>query len=330
MNAIVLAGGFGSRLKPLTNDCPKPMLPVANRPMLDFVVSQLSAYGIRDVVFTLGYMPELVKSRALKYKGIRCSFEVEENPLGTAGGVKAAERYLDDLFFVVSGDALSDVNLGLMARRHLDSGAEVTIATTSVSDPTRYGVVVEDEDGFVTSFVEKPSSDIFGTVVSTGIYIINKRVLQQIPRDVPFDFAKNLFPALVEGRKICTYFHDGYWCDIGDKAEYFNANFYMKSGAFYDFVEVESDDCGSTAADTNLIAKSAVTVGTAKNSIIGAHARIASNAVIDECIILPDTTVTGRHFHSIVGVGFEEKIEKLDKNRHLKNKISDKKFVHTV
>lgn len=307
MNAIILAGGFGSRLKPLTDDCPKPMLKVANRPMLDYVVAQLHHYGIDDMVFTLGYMPEKVSDYVNGYKGIKSRFSVESTPLGTAGGVKKAEEYLDDVFFVISGDALSDVNLLDMVSSHFTSGAEVTIASVRVDDPTRYGVLKVDESGRVKGIIEKPNSNAYGNLVSSGIYIVNKSVLSQIPNDVPFDFAKNLFPQLIENGKINAYFHDGYWCDIGDKKTYFNANFYMSEGGFFDFVENDFT-IKSEIACGNMLSEKAVTVGKVRNSIVGSNSKIASCASVDECVILDGVTVRGKHFHSIIGNNFVEKI----------------------
>ncbi len=314
MNAIILAGGFGSRLKPLTDNYPKPMLPIANRPMLDYVVSQLSYYGTRNIVFTLGYMPEIVKNHAERYTGISCSFSTETTPLGTAGGVKKAEDMLDDLFFVISGDALSDVNLGEMARKHLDANNDVTIAAVRASDPTRFGVLKINDSDKIDCLIEKPKTAEYGNLVSSGIYLINKRILSLMPRDVPFDFAKNLFPPLIEAGKVGAYIHEDYWCDIGDKKSYYNANFYMSDGSFYPFVSA-NDHVSSEIKKGNLVSKKAIVVGKVRQSIIGENARIASSADVDGCIILPGATVKGRYRRCIVGENFCESIAAFDRNR---------------
>lgn len=310
MNAIVLAGGFGSRLMPLTKDTPKPMLKIANRPVLDYVVAQLYAYGLSDIVFTLGYLPEKIENFVVSYRGITPKFSVESVPLGTAGGVKKAEDMLDELFVAVSGDALSNIDLGQMTAEHLRSGADVTLAAVKVADPGRYGVVTLAGDGkTVTGFTEKPGYGASGSLVNAGVYVISKRVLGYIPRGINFDFARDLFPQLVEARTLKAYRHDGYWCDIGDKASYYRANFFMREGGFYtpvpSFAEAEMS---SVERGGNLLATGAVTVGGCRGSIVGKGARIVSGADVNECVILDGATVTGKHSRCIIGADFVEEI----------------------
>ena len=158
MNAIVLAGGRGSRLMPLTSDIPKPALPVCGYPILDYVTAQLCYYGVRKIVYAAGYLPDVIRKRAEKYACADCVTVAENKPLGTCGAVKNAEKLLGDCFFVLSGDCLSDINLFEMAAIHKQSGALATIAVKPSDAPFRYGVVKTDNSGRVRSFLEKPQN----------------------------------------------------------------------------------------------------------------------------------------------------------------------------
>ena len=320
MNAIVLAGGFGSRLKPLTDECPKPMLPLANRPMLDYVIAQLYAHGITDITFTLGYKADMVKDFCLGYDEISAHFSTEDIPLGTAGGVKNASRFLDEVFIVVSGDALSNVNLTAMVEKHLSSGNDVTMAVTTVENPSLYGVVSVSEKDEVVTFVEKPATNEFGNLVNTGVYVINKEVLSFVPDGVSFDFARNLFPALLGGRKVGAYLHDGYWCDIGDKKSYFNANFYMRKGGFYPVLK-NASVFPSREYVGSLLGHGATTLGKTENCIIGKNAHVASCAHLKNCIVLDGATVTESCENAVVGAGFVEKVDFSEKIPHATTKF---------
>lgn len=313
MNAIILSGGFGSRLRPLTESMPKPMLPVANRPMLDHVVSQLKAYYINDLIFTLGYRGEQIREFVGGYSELRTRFTVETQPLGTAGAVKSAEKMLSESFIVMSGDALSDVDLDAMIKRHFDSGAAVTMAVTTVEDPSLYGVVRTDELDRVVGFTEKPKNAERRSLINTGIYIIDKSVLALVPENTAFDFSRELFPLLVREGALGIYRHDGYWCDIGDKKSYFDANYkIIRDGTLFEPAERKARDISNEkTSDGNLISSSAIVLGAAKDCIIGANARIASSASIRECVVLDGATVIGEHRRAIIGDGFVEKMDKL-------------------
>lgn len=304
MNSIILAGGFGTRLKPLTDNVPKPALKIANRPVLDYVASQLKFYGITDAVFTLGYKPEIIREICENYDGITARFTLEDKPLGTAGAVKAAESLLDDVFLVMSGDAISDIDLGAMIAAHLSSDNLVTVALTTVPDPRRYGVARLDGDK-IASFVEKPADDRYGRLVNAGVYVADKSVLSLIPKEKQYDFARDLFPKLVGTRKLGAFLHGGYWCDVGDKKSFYEANFYMSDGGFFPFVG--SKTVPSVRRNGCLIGKNAVVTGRARYSIIGEDAVITSGAEIRDCIVLDGVTVSGTHYGEIIGDGFVEK-----------------------
>lgn len=304
MNAIVLAGGFGSRLRPLTDETPKPALKVAGRPTLDYVVSQLRFYGVSDVVFTLGYRAEQIRALCEGYADLRRRYTVERVPLGTAGAVKAAEKSLDDVFLVLSGDCLSNIDLGKMIAKHLASPYSVTISLTSVADPRRYGVATLDGDG-VRGFVEKPSDCRYGRLVSTGVYAVDKSVLNEVESGVATDFARDLFPRLVERGEVGAFVHDGYWCDIGDKRSYYEANFFMADGGFYPFIR--SATVPPVKRDGCLLGRNATVVGSAKNCVVGEGSVVASCAEIRDCVVGDGVIVRGVHYGEIIGNGFVEK-----------------------
>ena len=306
MNAVILAGGFGSRLKPLTDNVPKPMLPIANAPMLDYAVAHLRAEGIADTVLTLGYCPERITSWMEGYRGMRVRYEVERVPLGTAGGVRAVGNMVDDTFIVVSGDALENIDYKAMLLCHERSGKLVTMAVTYVSDPRAFGLVECAPDGSVTAFTEKPAQASGGGIVNCGVYILSRKTLSRIPRGVKYDFSRDLFPALLRAGELNAYFHNGYWSDLGTLPAYFEANFRMRQGGFYPVVynrsRTVSHKIGS--AEPTLAAYSALITGRCVGSIVGEYAAVPSDATVHDCVVLPHVTVHGRHYGEIIGDGY--------------------------
>lgn len=302
MNAVILCGGFGKRLAPLTNDLPKPMLNVANRPMLDYCFAQLNYYGIADVTLTLAYLPKKITDWVQGYKEMVKHYSVEEMPLGTAGGVKNASQHLSDVFVVVSGDGLNNIDLNKMYDKHIRSGADVTMAVTQSDTPWLYGVV-EHQNGYVKEFFEKPQNMSGKRWINTGVYIINKYVLDYVPENTFYDFSKDLFPFVLEKGSIGVYEHHGYWSDIGDFSSYYKANMDMKKGGFYPFAynryyEKDSELYGSS--DISLVSKSASVVGRISGCVIGKNSRIASGAVLNRCVVLDNTIAKGRHSGCII------------------------------
>ncbi len=228
MKAVIMAGGQGSRLRPLTINRPKPMVPLVDRPVMAHIVGLLRRHGFTDVVATLQYMADRVQDYFGDGSsfGIRLHYSVEEVPLGTAGSVKLAQSYLDEPFLVISGDALTDFDLQAILAFHREREAMVTITLTRVANPLEYGVIIVDDDGRVRQFLEKPSwGEVFSDTVNTGLYVLDPSVLEYIEPGEPFDFSKDLFPRLMqEGRPIYGYIADGYWCDIGNIQEYVRAS----------------------------------------------------------------------------------------------------------
>jgi mannose-1-phosphate guanylyltransferase / phosphomannomutase len=229
VKAVVMAGGEGTRLRPLTSNQPKPMVPIVGKPCMEHILELLRSHELNDVIVTLAFMPQTIRSYfgSGETLGMSIEYSVEELPLGTAGSVRLASGALEDTFLVISGDALCDVDLTSLIGFHREKGAAVTIGLKSVDNPLEFGIVVTDEGGRVERFLEKPSwGQVFSDTINTGIYVLEPEVLKHIPVDRPYDFSKELFPLLLEmGRPIYGFVLDGYWQDIGNLDQYRQANF---------------------------------------------------------------------------------------------------------
>ncbi len=229
MKAVVMAGGEGTRLRPLTSNQPKPMVPIVGKPCMEHIIDLLRRHGMDEVVVTLAFMPQAIRTYFGDGEslGVDIDYSVEEQPLGTAGSVRLAHERLDETFLVISGDALCDVDLGSLVEAHRAKGAAVTIGLKSVDNPLEFGIVVTDDDGRVERFLEKPSwGQVFSDTINTGIYVLEPEVLRHVPDDRPYDFSKELFPLLLEmGRPFYGHVLDGYWQDIGNLDQFRQANF---------------------------------------------------------------------------------------------------------
>jgi mannose-1-phosphate guanylyltransferase / phosphomannomutase len=228
MKAVVMAGGEGTRLRPLTSNQPKPMVPIVGKPCMEHIVELLRAHGLEDIVVTVAFLPQAIRGYFGNGEslGVRIGYSVEESPLGTAGSVRNAARQLDETFLVISGDALCDVDLSALIAFHREREAAVTIGLKAVDNPLEFGIVVTDDDGRVERFLEKPSwGQVFSDTINTGIYVLEPEVLRHVPTDRPHDFSKELFPYLLDmGRPIYGFTLDGYWQDIGNLDQYRQAN----------------------------------------------------------------------------------------------------------
>lgn len=233
MIAVIMAGGEGSRLRPLTCDRPKPLVSICNRPILAYILDLLAEHGFQEVFLTLGYRPDPIR-RAFgdRYRTLKLHYVVEEAPLGTAGGVAALRDRLHETFLVISGDALTDIHLGDLLRFHKDAGAVSTLALKRVETPLEYGVVMTDRRGRIRRFLEKPGwGEVFSDTVNTGIYVLEPSVLAGVPSGRMYDFSQHLFPALLQaGAPLYAAVADGYWCDIGETDTYLQANLDLLAG----------------------------------------------------------------------------------------------------
>jgi mannose-1-phosphate guanylyltransferase len=224
MKAVILVGGEGTRLRPLTCNTTKAMVPILNKPFLEHLIQYLKEHSITDIILAMSYLPDRIQSYFGDGAelGVRLTYLTEEQPLGTAGAVKNAESLLGEPFFVLNGDILTSMDLTAMMSRHRVTKPKVSIALTPVDNPTIYGVVETDAKGMVERFVEKPSwEEVTTNMINAGIYILEPEVLSYIPPSTPSMFEHHLFPLLLKkGEPILSYPSDSYWIDIGTPEKY--------------------------------------------------------------------------------------------------------------
>jgi len=224
IKAVMLAGGFGTRIQPLTHSIPKPMLPVVNLPMMEHTLNRLVELGIDEVVILLYYKPDVIKNHFGdgSDRGITIHYVLPDDDYGTAGAVGLGREYLDTTFIIVSGDLVTDFDFKKIFDYHFEKRSKLTITLTSVENPLQFGVVIANEEGKIEKFLEKPSwGEVFSDTINTGIYVIEPEILQYIPVGENFDFAKDLFPLLMkEGIDLMGYNAKGYWRDVGNPDSY--------------------------------------------------------------------------------------------------------------
>lgn len=296
MRAVLMAGGSGTRLRPLTCDLPKPMVPVLNRPIAEHIVNLLKRNGVQEVITTLHYLPDVIKDYFHEGEdfGIKMKHSVEEEqPLGTAGCVKKIEAMLDDTFIVISGDSITDFDLQKAIEFHREKGSKATLVLTRVPNPIEFGVVITDSDGKIQRFLEKPStSEIFSDTVNTGIYILEPEVLKYLPPQEESDFSQDLFPLLLEkDEPMYGYVAEGYWCDVGHLEAYREAHYDALEGLValdYPYTETQTGIWigENTYIDPTAIVESPCLIGS--NCRIGARAKIHGGTVIGDNVTVGD------------------------------------------
>jgi mannose-1-phosphate guanylyltransferase len=320
MRAVVLVGGQGSRLRPITYDVPKAMVPLRNQPFMGYMMDFLRAAGLEGAVLSLGYLPDPIQEYfdQKDLDGFSIDYAVEDTALGTAGGIKNAEGYLDGgPFIVVNGDVLSGMDLRVAIEKHKETDALATIVLTSVEDPTAYGLVEVDHEMLVHRFLEKPAADEVTTnLVNAGIYVLEPEVLAMIPAGREVSVEREIFPYLQAERRLRAYVSSSYWRDIGTPRSYLAASQDVLSGAVgaregFDYLQVDpSAVVGkgvkvlppvSVAAECVL--EHGATVG--GRSSLGRGCRIGEGAVVEGSILFDgaeieaDAVVRG----SIIGPG---------------------------
>ena len=229
MKAVVMAGGEGSRLRPLTIRRPKPMVPIAGKPVMEHILNLLKRHGITEVVVTVQYLASNIEDYFGNGSqlGMRITYSREDVPLGTAGSVKNAEEQLAEPFLVISGDALTDYNLTELINYHQEKKSLATLLLAHVHNPLEYGVIITNEDGHISQFLEKPSwGEVFSDTINTGIYVLDPQIFSYFEKNKQFDFSQELFPMMLKkGDPIYGYVaSSGYWCDVGNLSEYMRAN----------------------------------------------------------------------------------------------------------
>lgn len=310
LKAVIMAGGEGSRLRPLTCNLPKPMTRLCGRPVLEYILDLLSTHGVKEAALTLGYLPNEITGYFPngQYENIKLGYASEETPLGTAGGVKNAVKQagitFNNDFVVISGDALCDIDLSAAVAHHKRMQADATIIVTRVADPREYGLVTFEQDTVVTGFVEKPGwNQAVTNAANTGIYILRPGLMNMIPDDKSYDFAKDLFSQmLLRGMKICVFETSDYWCDIGDLATYRNCQSDILSGKLKtghagnefntsEFIKLADVQAGDLMVEPEMTAQVKTNNGAyqiIEPVYIGDSVRIGNGAVIGPDTVLDD------------------------------------------
>ena len=305
MKALILAGGLGTRLRPLTYTRPKHLLPIGTKPHLEHVFDLLRRHDVNDVVMLTSYMADAFAEVEKRAEDSGMSIEVthEPEPLGTAGAIKNAEVFLEgEGFFAFNGDVLTDVDLGWMLERHKEVGAEASILLTPVEDPSAFGVVPTDSADRVEGFIEKPPREEAPTnYINAGVYIFEPSILERIPAGEVWSAERQLFPQLVaEGAQLFAFGTDAYWMDIGTPEKYLRANLDLLEGAF-------SSDGLAALESGCLVAREAQVAETARvsSSVVGGGAVIEREASVSESVLLPGARVEegARVSGSILGEG---------------------------
>jgi mannose-1-phosphate guanylyltransferase len=284
MQALILAGGEGTRLRPLTSTIPKPVVPLANRPHMAFMIDWLRRHGVDDVILSCGFMADGVR-RVLgdgEALGVRLRYVDEPTPLGTGGALRYAGELLDERFLMLNGDGLCDFDLTAQLTQHDQTGATATLALHPVEDPSAYGLVHLMEDGSVREFVEKPSSDQHDSnLINAGTYVLERSILEVMaPPGTIISIERDVFPKLV-GRGLYGFVGTGYWLDIGTPERYLEGNFDILEG------NVETDLGAQLEDGRRVLAEGATAEGRLiAPALVGAGTRVAAGAIVGGCVAL--------------------------------------------
>jgi mannose-1-phosphate guanylyltransferase len=295
MKAVILVGGEGTRLRPLTCNMPKAMVPILNVPFLAHVINYLKGHNIDEIILAMCYLPEPIENHFGNGSefGVRLSYVVEDSPLGTAGAVRNVADSLNETFFVLNGDVFTEIDLSAMIELHRQKGAKATIALTPVENPTIYGVVEADAEGRVQRFLEKPSWDEVTTnLINAGIYILEPEVLNYIPPRTHSMFEIQTFPLLLQkGEATYSYPSNSYWIDIGTPAKYLKLHHDLLSGkSKQSFLGAEKINTHPTAQISGpVIAGEDCTIGPAAQLVgpttLGRGCSVGEGAVIDGVVM---------------------------------------------
>jgi mannose-1-phosphate guanylyltransferase len=284
MRAVVLVGGFGTRLRPLTSNTPKQMLPVLHRPMIDHVLGHLARHGVDEVVLSMGYRADAFSNAYPDgtCAGVVLHYAVEPEPLDTAGAIRFAARHagIDERFLVMNADVLTDLDIGALVQFHDDHGAEATIALHKVEDPSAFGVVPTDQNDRVTAFVEKPPRDEAPTdLINAGIYVVEPSVLDRIPGDRRVSIERETFPAMAADGTLYAMNGDTYWIDTGTPANYLQAQMDLLSG-------VRGQRPSAVHPDAHVDP-----AATVERSIVGPGAVVHAGAVLRGSLVMAGATI---------------------------------------
>ncbi|MCP4633107.1 MAG: NTP transferase domain-containing protein [candidate division Zixibacteria bacterium] len=313
MKAVIMAGGFGTRLRPLSLNIPKPMVFMAGKPMMEHIVRLLAKYDFNELIALLYFQSDFVKDyfKTGARFGVKFKYKMAAADYGTAGSVKNADEYLDERFIVISGDVLTDFDLKACIDFHISKKAKATMVLTRVENPLQYGVVITDKKGRITRFLEKPTwGQVFSDTVNTGIYILEPEVLNLIPEKTEFDFSKDLFPGMLErGEDLYGYVAPGYWRDVGNLDEYAYAHQDILEGK----VKVDIGGNVLTKNDSKVWADKNVHIGEdiefdgtviiGENTVIGDGCKLSNSVIGAKCEINKGASISRSVIWDEVGVG---------------------------
>ena len=305
--AVIMVGGKGTRLRPLTNNCPKPILPILDRPCTEYFIDALAEAGVTEIIMACGFHSEMM-AKALgdgSKQGVNIVYSYEDHPLGTGGAVKLIEDRLDDTFIAINGDNFMDIDFREQVRQHFASGADVTISLSTTDNPTEVGIVRLDDTGKVLEFKEKPRpEEVFSDILNTGVYVINRDVLRFIPEDTMYDLSKELFPILMEkGYRIQGYKEPGHWMDVGRPKDYLGANLRTAGIRFKD--HDWSNQCiDSTVTGTSYLGRNTTAVGSKIESSVVLEDSKIKDSELNGSMCLPGCILEGCIVrNSILGSG---------------------------
>jgi mannose-1-phosphate guanylyltransferase len=309
IKAIIMAGGKGTRIRPLTLSRPKPLIPIANRPMIEYIIEKLKTSRYTGIVVTLSYLKSHIKSLLKKdYPELNIKYSIEKQAMGTAGGVKKAAKYIDDTFFVLSGDVLVDVDLNELLNFHKKNKALVTMVLTPVENPSHFGIAVLDDKNQIIKFLEKPSpQEVFSKIANTGTYVLEPEILDYIDtKKGEIDFSQDIFPQLIEEKAgIYGYVLEEYWNDVGRPKTYLQAN--------YDVLNKKI----KPAPSGEKLAEGVGRLGDmwiGKNVKMGNKVRIIGPVVIGDGCVIEKNCVLGRN--TVIGANVN-----LEKNSTIKGSV---------
>ena len=304
--AVIMVGGKGTRLRPLTNNCPKPILPILDKPCTEYFIDSLAEAGMEEVIMACGYRSQQVRD-ALgdgSKQGIRVTYSYEDHPLGTGGALKLIQDRLDDVFIAINGDNFMDIDFRAMVKEHLSSGADVTISLSTTDNPCEVGIVRLDDSGKILEFKEKPKpEEVFSNILNTGVYVINRDVLDFIPEDTMYDFSKELIPLLMQkGYRIQGYKDPGHWMDIGRPKDFLGANLLTAEKKYKDHDWSKQIKDSRVSGSSYLGKKTHVRDSSVDSAVILSDCKvddsnitnslILAGCVIDDCVIV--NTIIGK------------------------------------
>ncbi|HVE92698.1 MAG TPA: NDP-sugar synthase [Actinomycetota bacterium] len=310
MKAVLIVGGEGTRLRPITCDTHKSLVPVANRTILEHVLAHLSRHGVREAILTTGYLGGAFEAfPPERSSGVRLTVVQEEKPLDTCGAVRNVADCLDDTFFVLNGDILTDLDLTAMLQFHRERRAAGTISLTRVQDPSSYGLVPVDPEGRIQQFIEKPRADqaVSSALINAGTYILEPETLERVPSGVPWSFERNLFPDLLSGDAGLYGFESAsYWLDLGTPQKYLTANLDVLGGKVGERPPGTRDESGTWVDEGATVDPAARVRGPAA---LGAGSRLEAGSVVyprsclgSQCVVGPGAIVEESVLHDEVVV----------------------------